>query len=229
MPVYMLNHTHAFPPAHKANRDGILAIGGDLHPGRILNAYANGIFPWYSEGEPLLWWSPNPRMVLLPENFIVSKSMRLLVGKAHYEIRIDTTFAEVIAACKSVERKQQSGTWITDELADAFIHLHSMGYTHSFETFLDGKLVGGLYGLSLGGAFFGESMFHYEPNASKFALYHLVHFAQKNGIEMIDAQQETQHMASMGAIPMKRDNFLKRLKQLVSKPGKTGNWGEFMK
>lgn len=225
MPVYLLdNDLHLFPPVDQALEDGLLAIGGDLKPARLLEAYANGIFPWYDEDHPIMWWSPDPRMVLIPSQMIVSKSLRQAIKNNVFQVKFDEQFETVIKACGNINRKNQAGSWITKEMVAAYVKLHTLGYAHSVETYHDGQLAGGLYGVSLGGIFFGESMFHTQSNASKVALFHLVQFAMEMGIELIDVQQKTSHLASLGAKTIKRDAFLASLKILLSRPTIKGNW-----
>ena len=167
MPVYQLPDEPVFPPADLANADGLLAIGGDLSTPRLINAYSSGIFPWYSEGQPILWWSPNPRMVLFPDRFKRHKNLRRTVEKNIFTYTFDQEFEKVIDHCSHIKRKKQDDTWITEEMKKAYIQLHKAGYAHSVETYQQGKLVGGLYGISLGSVFFGESMFHLQTDASK--------------------------------------------------------------
>ena len=205
-----------FPDVSLAGEDGLLASGGSLESEVLLEAYSKGIFPWYSEGSPILWWSPDPRMVLYPEKFRISKSLRQTLRTNKLEIRINTVFPELIEQCSLVPRPGQEGTWITREMTDAYIHLHKEGYAHSFEVFRQEKLVGGLYGVSLGRAFFGESMFHLERDASKVALYHLVEFARKNQFDCIDAQQSTDHLKSLGAIELNRTEFLVLIQRTIA-------------
>ncbi len=225
MPVYLLdNDLHLFPSVDEAVEDGLLAIGGDLKPARLLEAYANGIFPWYDEDHPIMWWSPDPRMVLVPSQMIVSKSLRQAIKNNVFQVKFDEQFETVIKACGNINRKNQAGSWITKDMVEAYVKLHTLGYAHSVETYHDGQLAGGLYGVSLGGIFFGESMFHTQSNASKVALFHLVQFAMEMGIELIDVQQETSHLASLGAKTIKRDTFLALLKILLSRPTIKGNW-----
>lgn len=224
--LYLLNESHHFPSAENADADGLLAIGGDLHPNRLLRAYASGLFPWYEESSPILWWTPDPRMVLYPKDFKASKSLRQSLRNKAYEVRFDTCFEAVVAGCKTTERENQQGTWITGELMQAFVHLHKLGYAHSVEVFFEGHLAGGLYGLSLGGVFFGESMFHKHRDASKVALYYLVEWAKIHTFDLIDAQQQTQHLESMGATAIARPAFLKQLALSLQKPTIRGNWKE---
>lgn len=213
-----------FPSAELADDDGLLAIGGDLSPMRLLTAYANGIFPWYSEDEPLMWWSLDPRLVIRPGEMRVSHSLRQSLRSGKFEVRIDTNFRSVMRHCADTPREGQDGTWITDEMVEAYCKLHEMGFAHSFETYQDGQLVGGLYGIAIGKAFFGESMFHTVSDASKVAFYHLHHFLQRNGFRLIDCQQETPHLISLGAYPIPRQDFLIELESLVTEPSLIGKW-----
>ena len=180
-----------FPEIALAGEDGLLAAGGSLDIPVLLEAYSKGIFPWYAEGSPILWWSPDPRMVLFPQKFKVSKSFDQTLRKKEFEIRMDSRFPDVIRQCSKVHRPGQDGTWITADMIDAYIRLHEEGYAHSVEVYAKRELVGGLYGVSLGGAFFGESMFHLQKDVSKVALYHLVDFARRHHLSLIDAQQST--------------------------------------
>ena len=224
MPVYQLSEEPVFPPAELADKDGLLAVGGDLSPQRLLNAYASGIFPWYSSGQPILWWSPDPRMVLFPDNFRRHKNLRRLIDKKKFSHTFDNEFEQVIDYCSAVKRENQKGTWITEEMKEAYINLHNAGYAHSVETYYDGRLCGGLYGVSIGSMFFGESMFHLKTDASKVALWHLVEFCLNNGIKVIDVQQNTSHLKSMGAELISRKNFLTLLKQNLVTASLTGDW-----
>ena len=214
-----------FPPADHANSDGLVAFGGDLSPHRLIMAYANGIFPWYSEDEPILWWSLDPRLVIRPGEMKVSKSLRHTIKSGKFECRIDTNFREVMLHCAQTPRPDQDGTWILDEMVEAYCHLHELGFTHSFETYLDGELVGGLYGVSIGKVFFGESMFHTVTDASKVAFWNLHQFLQQHGFQLIDCQQETSHLMSLGAYAIPRSDFIKELKVLTMEPTLVGNWG----
>ena len=202
--LFELNSKCVFPNPLLSEPDGLLAIGGDLSPERLLEAYKNGVFPWYSDGDSIMWWSLNPRMLLFPEEFRCSKSRK-------YEVKIDTAFEKVMRQCATVERNGQDGTWITDEMVEAYTQLHEMGYAHSFEAYYNGELVGGLYGVSLGAAFFGESMFAIMTDASKVCFAALVNFAIDNGFIYIDAQQETEHLASLGAKCVDKEDFLAML------------------
>ncbi len=215
MPVFQLSDQFFFPDTELAEPDGLLAVGGDLHPERLIQAYTQGIFPWYGEGDPILWWSPDPRMVLIPKEFKRYKSLKQLVRNGGFEVSFDTAFPEVIEACRTVERKGQKGTWITHEMKEAYIRLFELGIAHSVEVRKNGKLAGGLYGLLLGKVFFGESMFHRESNASKVALWHLVDRLEAMGVKLIDAQQDTPHLQHMGGRLMERKTFLTLLAQFV--------------
>ena len=203
----------SFPPLHTASEEGLLAIGGDLDPERILHAYRNGIFPWYSEGSPILWWSPDPRCVLFPEHLVVSKSMKTMLRKNALEFSVNRAFDTVIKLCRSITRRNQDGTWITDDIVDAYSKLHKMGVAHSAEAWKDGTLVGGLYGLRIGSVFFGESMFSTVSNASKFAFIHYVHLIKNEGVRLIDCQTETEHLKSLGAECIERERFIAMLKE----------------
>ncbi len=215
-----------FPEPSLAGEDGLLAAGGTLDKEVLLEAYSRGIFPWYSEGSPILWWSPDPRMILYPNDFKVSKSLSQSLRKNAIEARIDTAFPEVIRHCADQPRKGQKGTWITDQMIQAYIDLHEEGYAHSFESWSNGRLVGGLYGVSLGSAFYGESMFHLERDASKLAFYKLVDFARKNDFDFIDAQQSTDHLRSLGAVEVSRVGFLDQLQKSMMKETLKGNWDQ---
>ncbi len=213
-----------FPDPRTASNEGLVAVGGELSPDYLIAAYAQGVFPWYNEGDPVLWWSPNPRMVLFPENYKLSKSMRKLIKSGDYEIRVDTDFKSVITNCGKMERRDQQGTWITKDIYDAYNELHDMGIVHSFETYQNDELVGGLYGLSLGKVFFGESMFFKKTNASKFAFYHLVEWCRLNDFDFIDAQQSTAHLRSLGAEDIPRESFLEILDESLSHSTLQGRW-----
>ena len=227
MPIYQLPEEPLFPPADHADKDGLLAVGGDLSPQRLLNAYASGIFPWYSGGQPILWWSPDPRMVLYPEKFHRHKNLRRVIEKKTFAFSFDQEFENVITYCSSVKRENQKDTWITKEMKEAYTNLHKAGFAHSVETYFDGCLCGGLYGVSIGSMFFGESMFHLKTNASKVALWHLVNFCLLQGIKVIDVQQNTSHLKSMGAELVIRKNFLTLLEQNLSTASLTGDWQQY--
>ena len=215
MPVFQLPEEIVFPKPELAEPDGLLAVGGDLSPERLLTAYAHGIFPWYSQGQPVLWWSPDPRLVLFPEEFKRHKNLRRLVKSGKFSVTLDADFESVIEACSRVERPGQEGTWITPAMQKAYTRLHRLGFAHSVECRLAGKLVGGLYGVALGKVFFGESMFHTVTDASKVALWHLVDFLLENGFKLIDAQQDTPHLRSLGARTIPRREFLKLLEKYI--------------
>ena len=210
----------ALPPGSDA--PGLLAAGGELTPERLSEAYSKGVFPWYSEGQPVLWWSPDPRMVLLTENFKLSRSLRKTLQKFHQshvcELRIDSAFRRVISACAGAPREGQNGTWIVPEMVDAYCAWHALGRAHSFETWIDGELVGGLYGVSIGRMFFGESMFSHRTDASKIALAALVCFCREHGVPMIDCQQHTGHLESMGASEIARSEFEARVASVLGAP-----------
>jgi leucyl/phenylalanyl-tRNA--protein transferase len=205
-----------FPPVTKALRspNGLLCAGGDLSPERLVEAYRHGIFPWFSEGDPILWWSPDPRMVLFPEELKVSRSLRKCVARSVYETRVDTAFAEVMRQC-AAPRDGQGGTWILPEMIAAYSRLHERGFAHSVESWEDGELVGGLYGVSLGGVFFGESMFARAPDASKTALVHLVDRLREADCRVVDCQQATAHLASLGAREIPRAAFAQLLRESI--------------
>ena len=213
-----------FPEPSLAGDDGLLAAGGTLDVDVLLEAYSRGIFPWYSEGSPILWWSPDPRMVLFPEKYKLSKSLTQTIRNKEIEIRMDTAFPEVIKQCARQPRPGQAGTWITREMTDAYIRLHEEGYAHSVEAYLQGRLIGGLYGVSLGTSFFGESMFHHERDASKVALHRLVEFAIEHEFLFIDAQQSTRHMKSLGAGEIPRDKFISLLERSLQMETLRGSW-----
>lgn len=224
MPVFQLSDEIIFPHPSLANDEGLLAIGGDLQPKRLLLAYSIGVFPWYSETDPLLWWSPNPRMVLFPSKFKRSKSLMQTIRSKKFMVRFDQNFEEIINQCKSIKRQHEDGTWITAEMVQAYTELYKQGYAHSVEIYHENLLVGGLYGISLGKAFFGESMFHTMPDASKVALFHLVEKVRNWGFHFIDAQVETQHLKSLGAINISRESYLKLLENSNQFPTVKGNW-----
>ena len=204
----------SFPDLSLALKEpnGLIAIGGDLSIERLLDAYSNGIFPWYSEGEPILWYSPDPRMVITPDKFHLSKSLRKITDSSRFEVRIDTAFEDVITHCRSVIRPGQAGTWIDDAMAQAYCDLNKKGYAHSYEVYEKDKLVGGLYGVALGEVFFGESMFSLVSNASKVAFAYLLH---NSHYKLIDCQVENKHLQSLGAFRLPRDLFIQQLKAFV--------------
>ena len=212
-----------FPPIAKALKspNGLLCAGGDLSPERLVDAYSHGIFPWFSDGDPILWWSPDPRMVLYPEELRVSRSLRKTVAKGAYETRFDTAFREVMRAC-AAPRDGQGGTWIVPEMVEAYTRLHERGLAHSVESWLDGELAGGLYGVALGKVFFGESMFTRAPDASKVALVQLVERLKAAGYRVIDCQQATAHLASLGAREIPRKAFAQLVRESIQYPPSTG-------
>lgn len=224
MPVYRLPDAHVFPPPDHAEPSGLLAVGGDLHPHRLLLAYAHGIFPWYSEGEPILWFSPEDRFVLEPAALKVGRSLRKRVRRGDFEIRLDTAFGAVIRSCREAWRPGQSGTWITDDMERAYCELHHMGLAHSAEAWRGGRLVGGLYGVAMGRTFAGESMFAHESDASKVAFVWLVRQLAAWGYDLVDCQIETDHLRRFGARDIPRAQFLSRLRAGLDAPPPTGPW-----
>ncbi|HNV50938.1 MAG TPA: leucyl/phenylalanyl-tRNA--protein transferase [Bacteroidales bacterium] len=224
MPVYELTDDLVFPHPKLAEPDGLLAVGGDLSVERLLLAYANGIFPWYEKSSPILWWSPNPRMVLFPEKFKISNSLKQTIKKQKFKITFDCDFSAVIKGCAETKRLEQHGTWIVPEIEQAYNRLHEAGFAHSVEAWYDNRLAGGLYGVSIGKAFFGESMFYQVRDASKVALAFLVEKLLGWHFHFIDAQQETAHMISLGGELIDIDNFLNLLKNALSYPTLKGNW-----
>lgn len=223
MPIYQLDDSNLFPPVDHAE-EGILAIGGDLSPERLISAYASGIFPWFSKNDPIVWWAPDPRCILYPTKLKVSKSMKQVLRKKHFSVTFDTQFSSVIKECAEQNRPGQDGTWITNEMLQAYTKLHEMGVAHSVEVWNKDKLVGGLYGVSLGKAFFGESMFFKESNASKVAFISLVKFLEKHNFELIDCQIETSHLVSLGAELISRSSFMNKLKTALNQPTLQGDW-----
>jgi len=225
MPVYQLHNTPNFPPPNLADRSGLLAVGGELAPNWIIQAYRNGLFPWFSEGEPIMWWSPDPRLVLFPDRLKVSKSMRPLLNQNKFGVAFDSDFEAVISACAHAPRRGQDGTWITSAMMDSYISLHEMGIAHSVEVLNDsGELAGGIYGLAIGKCFFGESMFSKASNASKFGFIKLVEWLKQKGFSLIDCQVSSEHLISLGAEEIPRSFFLELLNSAIEKPGTTGRW-----
>ncbi len=216
MPVYLLDESLWFPPVEEALPDGLLAAGGDLSVERLLLAYHGGIFPWFNEDEIPLWWSPDPRFVLFPDELKVSKSMQQIIKSEAFEFRSDTAFEEVIANCAAIPRKGMDGTWISGDVMNAYIELHRLGYAHSAEAWSEGRLVGGLYGIKLGNIFFGESMFSTKSNASKFVFITWVGRLKERGVRLIDCQVHTQHLESLGARMISRESFMKMLREYIS-------------
>ncbi|TAE57444.1 MAG: leucyl/phenylalanyl-tRNA--protein transferase [Bacteroidetes bacterium] len=226
MPLFSLSDELIFPDPAWAEPDGMLAVGGDLRPERLLLAYQNGIFPWYSRNEPILWWSPDPRFVLYPEQLYVSKSMKQVLKRETFRITFDQKFREVIGHCGKTRRPGQRGTWITHDMLEAYCTLHERGFAHSVEVWENEKLVGGLYGVSLGKAFFGESMFAHVSNASKAGFITLVRNLQERGFQLIDCQVYTEHLESLGAVLVPRERFLEELSEVLKGETWQGNGGE---
>ena len=224
MPVYLLSDKLVFPPPSLARTDGLLAIGGDLSQQRLLLAYQMGIFPWYSNGEPILWWSPDPRLILYPWELKISKSLKKVIRKGSFRLSIDTAFETVILECAQVRSEKGEGTWITDEMINAYCNLHEAGFAHSVEAWYGQDLAGGLYGVSLGKCFFGESMFTRISNASKATLFGLTAYLETHSFELIDCQVTTAHLLRLGARKIPRQEFLKKLKRALEAPTKRGKW-----
>lgn len=224
MPVFLLREDPIFPPPHLAEPSGLLAVGGDLSLSRLVRAYSMGIFPWYDEDSPILWWSPDPRPVLFPDKLRVSRRLARTLRQARFRITLDRDFAGVIRGCAGVCRKEERGAWIIPEMIAAYETLHAAGLAHSAEAWLDGELVGGLYGVALGRMFFGESMFHLATDASKVALVHLAGFLGRHGFACIDCQQATGHMLRFGAEELPRDRFLALLGRASRRGSLPGPW-----
>lgn len=226
MPVFSLSNELVFPPVELATKEGILAIGGDLSEERLILAYSTGIFPWFNEGDPVIWWSPDPRFVLFPKELKISKSMKKIIRNREFDITFDTAFETVITESRKSPRKGQSGTWITNEMIDAYIKLNKIGLAHSVEAWKNGNLAGGLYGVSIGSCFFGESMFSKESNASKAAFITLVEILEKLNFSIIDCQVYTNHLKSLGARLISRKKFIDILKTSIRKQTVAGSWTE---
>ena len=224
MPVFQLSDNLLFPPPALAREDGLLAVGGDLSVERLLLAYRQGIFPWYSPGDPILWWSPNPRLVLIPEEFHLAKRLGRTIRQQVFSTTFDTDFSGVIRACAETRRKEGEGTWLSEEMIEAYQRLHDLGYAHSVECWQGGKLVGGLYGVSLGAVFFGESMFSLVSDSSKIALAGLVGRLKDWAFELIDCQVGTGHLQRLGAREISGEEFSARLTQAVARPSRLGSW-----
>jgi leucyl/phenylalanyl-tRNA--protein transferase len=224
MPVYLLSETLNFPHPRLASREGLLAVGGDLSQERLLLAYQYGIFPWFSDNEPILWWSPDPRLVLFPEDLYISKSLGRVLKKNIFQVTMDTSFRQVISECARIRIENDEATWIVGDMIDAYCRLHASGFAHSVEAWYKEKLVGGLYGVSLGGCFFGESMFARVSNASKVALVKLVDYLKAQSFQLIDCQVTTRHLMSMGAGEISRDRFLSLLGKALRFPTMRGKW-----
>ena len=214
MTIYRLSNDLVFPPPSNSEKDGLLAIEGDLSPERLLLAYSKGIFPWYSDDEPILWWSPDPRFIVFPKDIKISHSMKKLFKKNPYKVSFDTCFRDIISNCSNL--RKESGTWITKEMIEAYCKLHELGYAHSVETWFNGKLVGGLYGISIGKCFFGESMFSTMDNSSKVAFITLGKILYEKGFSMIDCQVHTTHLESLGAVYISRKEFLELVEKGIS-------------
>ncbi|MBF0456793.1 MAG: leucyl/phenylalanyl-tRNA--protein transferase [Nitrospirae bacterium] len=224
MPVFVLSEDLLFPPPELAEDDGLLAIGGDLSQERILMAYQMGIFPWYMEAHPILWWSPDPRLVLFPNEFRLSRSMRQTINRNVFGITFDRAFTDVMINCARVKRNDCDGTWINEDMLEAYTGLHEAGFAHSVESWSEGRLVGGLYGVALGRAFFGESMFALKSNASKAAVAALVERLLQSGFMFIDCQVVTQHLKSLGAREIPRSEFKALLRAALKLPVQAGKW-----
>ena len=218
---------HIFPSPKQTTQEGLVAFGGDLNPYRILKAYQNGIFPWFSENDPILWWSPPKRLLLFPKNFKASKSFKRILRNKGFEVHFDRDFESVINHCSLIPREDQEGTWLSSEMKKSYIELHKMGYAHSVETYYEGELVGGLYGIALGGGFFGESMFSLISNASKVSLFALSDMCVKRSYDFIDCQVETPHLLSLGAILVERNDFLDLLEETLEKNTDFGSWSDW--
>lgn len=224
MPIFQLPDEILFPPPDLADESGILAVGGDLTEERLLLAYSMGIFPWYSEGDPILWWSPDPRLVLFPGEMKVSRSLKQTMNKGTFTITMDTAFESVIRECALIHQRSAGDTWITDKMIEAYIHLHHSGFAHSVESWSDDTLVGGLYGVSLGSAFFGESMYAKKSNASKVAFVRLIQQLGKWQFTLIDCQVATKHLKTFGAHDIPRAEFMALLKRSLKEKTRRGKW-----
>lgn len=229
MPVFWLDDESLdFPAPELATPEGIIAVGGDLSPERLLTAYSEGIFPWFNEGDPILWWSPDPRFVLFPDELVVARSMRPYFNQKKFQVTFDHDFEGVMRNCQQSSRNGQSGdTWITEAMIQAYVQLHRLGYAHAVEVWQEDELVGGLYGISLGKIFFGESMFAKVSNASKYGFITLVQNLCKKGFVLIDCQQQTQHLGSLGARPISRKSFLQYLEKNKKQETLIGSWTQF--
>lgn len=225
MPVFQLSDILLFPPSSLARDDGLLAVGGDLSVPRLLLAYQHGIFPWYSPGDPILWWSPDPRLVLFPEEFHLAKRLARTIRQQIFSTTFDRDFSRVINQCASI-RRDQEGTWLSEEMIAAYRQLHDLGYAHSVECWHNGELVGGLYGVSLGAVFFGESMFSLVPDSSKIALAALVDRLRGWDFELIDCQVGTGHLQRLGAREISGEEFSTRLAEAMAKPSRQGSWNK---
>lgn len=217
----------SFPDPRLAERGGIVGVGGNLSPGMLISAYRQGIFPWYADGEPILWWSPDPRFVVFPDSLHIPKSLRKVLRRQRFSYTIDRRFNDVVRSCASVERPHEDGTWITGEMMKAYRRMHEIGFAHSFEAWYDGDLVGGLYGLSFGRAFFGESMFSLHPDASKGAFVLMCRLLFAHGFHFVDAQVYTQHLERLGAIEIPRTEFLDLLSSALKSADSRGPWSSW--
>lgn len=226
MPLFQLSEQLTFPPPEFSREDGLLALDGDLTVPRLILAYSMGIFPWYCPGEPILWWSPDPRLVLYPEKLVVNRSLRKTLKRGRYRVTMDRAFAEVISNCASVPRGDEDGTWIVDEMQAAYLALHREGYAHSVEAWDGDELVGGLYGVSLGRGFFGESMFSRKSDASKVCFVRLVRFLQAEGFRFVDCQVTTDHLLRFGAEEIPRSRFLRELDEALTADDLIGSWAD---
>jgi len=224
MPVFLLSDKISFPPPYLASKEGLLAVGGDLSQKRLLLAYRTGIFPWFSDDEPILWWSPDPRLVLYPEEVRVSKTLKKIIKKKMFHVTMDSAFVQVINQCAKIRLQNNQGTWVVKEMIDAYCKLHESGFAHSVEAWYQGELAGGLYGVSLGKCFFGESMFTRVSNASNVVLVKLVEHLNALSFDMIDCQLTTEHLLRFGAREIPRVSFLKQLEESLKAPTKKGKW-----
>ena len=224
MPVFALSDQPVFPNPEHADADGLLAVGGDLSPQRLLMAYAQGIFPWYSENAPILWWSPDPRLVLEPSRIHVPRRLERILRQRRFRFSLDTAFERIITGCADTPRNGAHGTWIVPEMHAAYCRLHELGFAHSIEAWDGGELAGGLYGVALGGAFFGESMYYCRPDASKAALVTLMRALERKGFTLFDCQQTTAHMLRFGGFEVARIEFLTRLRRALELPMLRGRW-----
>ena len=224
MPVFLLSDDIAFPSPHLAPKEGLLAVGGDLTQKRLLMAYRMGIFPWFSNNQPIMWWSPDPRLVLFPDEIRVSRTLKKIIKKKVFHVTMDSAFDQVINQCAQVRLQNNQATWIVEEMIDAYCKLHEFGYAHSVEAWHQGELAGGIYGVSLGRCFFGESMFMQVSNASNVALVKLVEYLLSLSFDMIDCQIVTEHLIRFGAKEIPRARFLEKLNASVEKPSLRGRW-----
>jgi leucyl/phenylalanyl-tRNA--protein transferase len=224
MTVYLLPEEPFFPPVDEAEPDGLVAIGGDLASERLLQAYAHGIFPWFRDDDDVYWYSPDPRLVMFPDQFMVSDSLKRILRSSRFSVKFDTVFEEVIRACAEAPRPGQDGTWISEDFIEAYCELNKQGFAHSVEVFMGNELAGGLYGVSLGAAFFGESMFFRSSNASKVAFNALVERCRQYGFRFIDCQVETSHLVGLGAIKLSRNDYIKLLNTTLKEVTIRGPW-----